>query len=238
MRAFSYFSHLANIAEDRHHNRRRRIHALAGSAPQAGTIAYAHRANAAKSKGKDAQTKSLLQKFFDDALIVPVLTAHPTEVQRKSILDAQHDIARLLAERDQELTARERAHNESLLRARVTSLWQTRMLRDSRLTVADEIENALSYYRATFLAKSRALYADIEDALAEHGLPARLPPFLQMGSWIGGDRDGNPNVTAADARSRASRGRRRSIFEHYLEQVHKLGAELSVSNLLAGRAMR
>ena len=100
VRAFSYFSHLANIAEDRHHNRRRRIHALAGSAPQAGTMAYAIEQMQAKSKGEEA--KALLQKFFDDALIVPVLTAHPTEVQRKSILDAQHDIARLLAERDQE----------------------------------------------------------------------------------------------------------------------------------------
>ncbi len=126
----------------------------------------------AKSKGEE--TKGLLQKFFDDALIVPVLTAHPTEVQRKSILDAQHDIARLLAERDQELTARERSHNESLLRARVTSLWQTRMLRDARLTVGDEIENALSYYRATFLAEIPALYADIEER-ARRARPGRAP---------------------------------------------------------------
>jgi phosphoenolpyruvate carboxylase len=231
VRAFSYFSHLANIAEDRHHNRRRRIHALAGSAPQAGTIAYAIERMQEKSKG--GETKALLQKFFDDALIVPVLTAHPTEVQRKSILDAQHDIARLLAERDQELTARERALNEATLRARVTSLWQTRMLRDARLTVGDEIENALSYYRVTFLDEIPALYADIEAALAEHGLPARLPPFFQMGSWIGGDRDGNPNVTAPTL-ERAITRQATVIFEHYLEQVHRLGAELSVSNLLAG----
>jgi len=115
--------------------------------------------------------KATLQKFFDNALIVPVLTAHPTEVSRKSILDAQHEVARLLAERDQELTARERAHNEAMLRSRVTSLWQTRMLRDARLTVADEIENALSYYHATFLEEIPALYADIEAALTEHGCP-------------------------------------------------------------------
>ncbi|MBV8627001.1 MAG: phosphoenolpyruvate carboxylase, partial [Paraburkholderia sp.] len=163
----------------------------------------------------------------------PVLTAHPTEVQRKSTLDAEHDLARLLAERDQPLTERERAHNEAMLRARVTSLWQTRMLRDARLTVADEIENALSYYRATFLSEIPALYADIEAALAEHGLPARLPPFFQMGSWIGGDRDGNPNVNGATLDDAISR-QAAVIFEYYLEQVHKLGAELSVSNLLAG----
>ncbi len=230
VRAFSYFSHLANIAEDRHHNRRRRIHALAGSAPQAGTIAYAlERFALAGSIDGEA-----LKRFFDDALIVPVLTAHPTEVQRKSILDAQHEIARLLAERDQPLTARERARNEALLRARVSSLWQTRMLRDSRLTVADEIENALSYYRATFLREIPALYADIEEALAErHQLDERLPPFFQMGSWIGGDRDGNPNVTS-ETLEHALRRQAAVIFEHYLEEVHALGAELSVSNLLSG----
>ncbi|MBC8749587.1 MULTISPECIES: phosphoenolpyruvate carboxylase [Paraburkholderia] len=229
VRAFSYFSHLANIAEDRHRNRRHRIHALAGSASQPGTIAHAlERLSAA-----GAAATPVLQRFFDDALIMPVLTAHPTEVQRKSILDAQHDIARLLAERDQPLTNRERAHNEAMLRARVTSLWQTRMLRDSRLTVADEIENALSYYRSTFLEELPALYADIEEALKEHGLEARLPPFFQMGSWIGGDRDGNPNVTAETLENAITR-QAAVIFEHYLEQVHKLGAELSVSNLLAG----
>ena len=234
VRAFSYFSHLANIAEDRHHNRRRRIHALAGSTPQPGTMAYAIERLKASPNAKNAKSaKATLQKFFDNALIVPVLTAHPTEVSRKSILDAQHQVARLLAERDQELTARERAHNEAMLRSRVTSLWQTRMLRDARLTVADEIENALSYYHATFLEEIPALYADIEAALAEHGLPARLPPFLQMGSWIGGDRDGNPNVTAPTLVHAITR-QATVIFEHYLEQVHKLGAELSVSHLLAG----
>nr|WP_186119338.1 phosphoenolpyruvate carboxylase [Burkholderia gladioli] len=229
VRAFSYFSHLANIAEDRHHNRRRRIHALAGSTPQAGTVGFA--LQTLKDAG-DASAE-VIRRFFDEALIVPVLTAHPTEVQRKSILDAQHDIARLLAERDQQLTTRERSHNESLLRARVTSLWQTRMLRDARLTVGDEIDNALSYYRATFLDELPALYADIEEALAEHGLDARVPAFFQMGSWIGGDRDGNPNVTAATLEEAIHR-QGTVILEHYLEQVHKLGAELSVSHLLVG----
>ncbi|SAL20386.1 phosphoenolpyruvate carboxylase [Caballeronia arvi] len=231
VRAFSYFSHLANIAEDRHHNRRRRIHALAGSVSQPGTIAYA--IERMREHKKASETRKMLEKFFGDALIVPVLTAHPTEVSRKSILDGQHDIARLLAERDQELTARERARNEAVLRARVTSLWQTRMLRDTRLSVTDEIDNALSYYRATFLAEIPGLYADIEAALAEHGLPVRLPPFFQMGSWIGGDRDGNPFVTGETLETAITR-QAIVIFEHYLEEVHKLGAELSVSNLLAG----
>ncbi|MEM5401246.1 phosphoenolpyruvate carboxylase [Paraburkholderia unamae] len=229
VRAFSYFSHLANIAEDRHRNRRRRIHDLAGSAPQAGTIAHSLERLALVG----AAATPVLQQFFNDALIVPVLTAHPTEVQRKSTLDSQHDIARLLAERDQPLTHRELEHNESLLRARVTSLWQTRMLRDSRLTVGDEIENALSYYHTTFLTEIPALYSEIETQLKEHGLSARLPAFFQMGSWIGGDRDGNPNVTAATLEE-ASERQAQVILQHYLDEVHRLGAELSVSNLLAG----
>ncbi|MBB3258875.1 phosphoenolpyruvate carboxylase [Paraburkholderia bannensis] len=229
VRAFSYFSHLANIAEDRHRNRRRRIHDLAGSAPQAGTIAH----SLERLAQAGAAATPVLQQFFNDALIVPVLTAHPTEVQRKSTLDSQHDIARLLAEREQPLTHREREHNEALLRARVTSLWQTRMLRDARLTVGDEIENALSYYHTTFLSEIPALYGEIETQLKEHGLAARLPAFLQMGSWIGGDRDGNPNVTAATLED-ASERQAQVILQHYLDEVHKLGAELSVSDLLAG----
>ncbi|WP_322042901.1 phosphoenolpyruvate carboxylase [Paraburkholderia sp. J67] len=229
VRAFSYFSHLANIAEDRHRNRRRRIHDLQGSAPQAGTIA--HSLERLAQAGSAATP--VLQQFFNDALIVPVLTAHPTEVQRKSTLDSQHDVARLLAERDQPLTHRELEQNEALLRARVTSLWQTRMLRDARLTVGDEIENALSYYHTTFLTEIPALYGEIETQLKEHGLSARLPAFFQMGSWIGGDRDGNPNVTSATLEE-ASERQAQVILQHYLDEVHKLGAELSVSNLLAG----
>ncbi|MFC5430993.1 phosphoenolpyruvate carboxylase [Paraburkholderia denitrificans] len=229
VRAFSYFSHLANIAEDRHRNRRHRIHDLAGSAPQPGTISH----SLERLAEAGAAATPVLQQFFNDALIVPVLTAHPTEVQRKSTLDSQHDIARLLAERDQQLTHRERALNESLLRARVTSLWQTRMLRASRLTVGDEIENALSYYHTTFLTEIPALYGEIETSLKEHGVSARLPAFFQMGSWIGGDRDGNPNVTAATLEE-ASERQAHVILQHYLDEVHRLGAELSVSNLLAG----
>ncbi len=229
VRAFSYFSHLANIAEDRHRNRRHRIHDLAGSAQQVGTISH----SLERLVEAGAAATPVLQQFFNDALIMPVLTAHPTEVQRKSILDAQHDIARLLAERDQPLTQRERALNDSLLRARVTSLWQTRMLRDARLTVTDEIENALSYYHTTFLTEIPALYGEIETSLKDHGLSARLPAFFQMGSWIGGDRDGNPNVSAGTLEE-ASERQAQVILQHYLDEVHKLGAELSVSNLLAG----
>ncbi|MBY4898095.1 phosphoenolpyruvate carboxylase [Cupriavidus sp. AU9028] len=234
VRAFSYFSHLANIAEDQHHNRRRRIHALAGSPPQPGSLARALEAiDAAGVTGK------ALRKFLDEALIMPVLTAHPTEVQRKSILDAQREIARLLAERDQPMTPREREHNTAQLRARVTTLWQTRMLRNKRLMVVDEIENALSYYRTTFLQGIPRLMRELEEDIAavfpagRRGTATRapLPPFFQMGTWIGGDRDGNPNVTAQTL-DYAACSQARLILEWYLDEVHALGAELSMSSLM------
>ncbi|MDM8356224.1 phosphoenolpyruvate carboxylase [Pandoraea communis] len=232
VRAFSYFSHLANIAEDRHHNRRRRVHALAGSRAQPGSL------SAALQSLKDAgrADPATLQAFFASALIVPVLTAHPTEVQRKSILDAEREIARLLAHRADALTERESVRNTESMRAYVTTLWQTRMLRGSRLTVADEIDNALSYYRSTFLTEIPALYDDVSAELHDAVPSVRaegLGRFLQMGSWIGGDRDGNPNVTAQTLQLAITR-QATEIFAHYLEEVHLLGAELSVSQLLAG----
>ena len=228
VRAFSYFSHLANIAEDQHHIRRRRAHLLAGSTPQQGSVNYA----LCKLKEAGVQ-QDTVATFFQDALISPVLTAHPTEVQRKSILDAEHDIARLLAERDLPLTPKERAANLHLLRARIATLWQTRMLRYSKLTVADEIENALSYYRITFLRELPGLYDDIEQDIAHHyGEATQITaPYVQMGSWIGGDRDGNPNVNG-NTMSHALTRQATTILDFYLEEAHTLGAELSISTLM------
>ena len=232
VRAFSYFSHLANIAEDQHHNRRRRAHLLAGSKRQQGSVSFA------LSKLKQAGvSRAAIDTFFKEALIAPVLTAHPTEVQRKSILDAEHDIARLLAERDLPLTPKEHATNLHLLHARIATLWQTRMLRYSKLTVADEIENALSYYRITFLRELPGLYDDIEEEIARQygAAPARQieTPYVQMGSWIGGDRDGNPNVNAGTMRHALVR-HATTILDFYLDEVHALGAELSISTLMIG----
>ncbi|MEN3363794.1 MAG: phosphoenolpyruvate carboxylase [Burkholderiales bacterium] len=235
VRAFSYFSHLVNIAEDQHHNRRRRAHLLAGSAPQQGSVAHA-----LSRLHDDGITGTTVRSFLKDALISPVLTAHPTEVQRKSILDAESQIAHLLAQRDQPLTPKEVERNTELLHASIATLWQTRMLRYSKLTVADEIENALSYYRITFLRELPALYDDIEAEIAAqfpqrhnqlHTTGNRLPPFMQMGSWIGGDRDGNPNVNA-DTMQHALTRQSTAIIDFYMEEVHALGGELSISTLL------
>ena len=225
IRAFSYFSHLANIAEDRHHVRRRAVHERAGD-QQDGSLALAlERLHRADHRAAD------IAATLKEAYISPVLTAHPTEVQRKSILDAERAVAELVGARDELAlhgTDTQRADNEALLRARITQLWQTRMLRTAKLTVADEIENALSYYNSTFLHEIPRLYRELERALHGH----EVASFLRMGHWIGGDRDGNPNVTAATLSHALSR-QAEVALRHYLTEVHTLGAELSMSGTLA-----
>ncbi|SDN34707.1 phosphoenolpyruvate carboxylase [Polaromonas sp. JS666] len=234
IRAFTYFSHLANLAEDRHHIRRRAVHERAGDT-QEGSIEVA----LARLRWAGISTRTI-SNTLAHSFVSPVLTAHPTEVQRKSILDAERDIAQLLTARDDikalalahnaakdALTPRELAANEAQLRARVMQLWQTRLLRFSKLTVADEIENALSYYEATFLREIPKLYANLERELGNQPVHS----FLRMGQWIGGDRDGNPNVSAETLNYALSR-QAEVALRHYLTEVHFLGGELSLSAML------
>ncbi len=222
IRAFSYFSHLANIAEDRHHLRRRAVHDAAGQQQEGSLALTFERLHRADHRAAD------IAATLEHAYLSPVLTAHPTEVQRKSILDAERAVAALVAERDGLATPERRAENEALIRARVTQLWQTRMLRTAKLTVADEVENALSYYPITFLREIPRLYRDLERMLPGH----RIAPFLRMGHWIGGDRDGNPNVGAPTLRHALAR-QAEVVLRFYLTEVHALGAELSMSGTLA-----
>ena len=224
IRAFTYFSHLANLAEDRHHIRRRAVHERAGDL-QIGSLEMT------LSRLREASIdKTQVVKTLAKSHVSPVLTAHPTEVQRKSILDAERAIARLLAERDG-LLPRELKRNEALIEARVTQLWQTRLLRFSKLTVADEIDNSLSHYQSTFLPEIPRLYADLEADLGLSG-QQRVAPFLRMGQWIGGDRDGNPNVTA-ETLQLALRSQADMAIRHHLTELHRLGSELSVSAMLS-----
>ncbi|NML46924.1 phosphoenolpyruvate carboxylase [Ramlibacter sp. G-1-2-2] len=231
IRAFTYFSHLANLAEDRHHIRRRQVHERAGDT-QEGSIEVA--LARLRWAGINARTVS---QTLAHSYLSPVLTAHPTEVQRKSILDAERDIARLLTERDEikaralprdALAPRELANNEAQIRARVMQLWQTRLLRFTKLTVADEVETALSYYEATFLREIPKLYHQLEEELGQHHPVAS---FLRMGQWIGGDRDGNPNVSAQTL-DYALRRQCEVALRHYLTELFWLGTELSQSATL------
>jgi len=228
VRAFSYFSQLSNIAEDLHHNRRHRAHLKAGSAPKGGSLPLALKRLQEKQIGKKT-----LQTFLDNALISPVLTAHPTEVQRKSILDCQLSISRLLSERDRmDMTPDDFAENEETLHRFVLILWQTRMLRTAGLTVRDEINNGLEYYRYTFLDEIPKIYAHLEKQLeARFGKDIRIPPLLRVGSWIGGDRDGNPFVTH-DVMLDAAQQHSALAFEHYLNETYILGRRLSLTDHL------
>ncbi len=222
IRAFSYFSHLANIAEDQHHLRRRAVHEAAGDLHEGSLALSFERLHRADHRAAD------IAALLENAHLAPVLTAHPTEVQRKSILDAERAVAALVAERDGLASPERRADNEALIRARVTQLWQTRMLRTAKLTVADEVENALSYYPVTFLREIPRLYADLERELGQQPVHS----FLRMGQWIGGDRDGNPNLGAHTLRHALAR-QAEVALRFYLTEVHALGAELSMSGTLA-----
>lgn len=233
IRAFSYFSILANIAEDRHVLRRAELDAERGAPAQRDSVRGVLESLRAAGVGR-----ADLQRFFDQALISPVLTAHPTEVQRKSVLDAERALAKLLTKHGNTRSEARRADLEDAMRARVVQLWQTRLLRFVRLRVSDEVKNALSYYETTFFSQFPQLYRNMQrdlDAL----FPARkgdtdwsIPDFFRMGHWIGGDRDGNPFVTA-DTLSYAMRMQSRTALEYYLAEVHAIGSELSISQMLA-----
>ena len=234
IRGFTFFSHLANLAEDRHHIRRRSIHERAGDAQEGSIDVALQRMRAA------GITNTVISETLARSFVSPVLTAHPTEVQRQSILSAERSLAQLLNQRDEikarcsnlaatvdALMPRELAVNEEQMRARVTQLWQTRLLRLSKLTVSDEIENALSYYDSTFLPEIPKIYASLEESLGAQPVAS----FLRMGQWIGGDRDGNPNVNAQTL-NEALKRQAEMALRYYLTEVHYLGGELSLSAML------
>ena len=234
IRAFTYFSHLANLAEDRHHIRRRAVHERAGDMQEGSIEVALQRLRWA------GITPKIISQTLTHSFVSPVLTAHPTEVQRQSILGAERDIAHLLTERDEikaraaavnaakdALSPRELAGNEMRIQARVMQLWQTRLLRFSKLTVSDEVENSLSYYESTFLREIPKIYANLEHALGQNPVAS----FLRMGQWIGGDRDGNPNVNAQTL-NHALKRQCEVALRHYLTEVHFLGGELSLSAML------
>ncbi|MET4326961.1 phosphoenolpyruvate carboxylase [Bradyrhizobium sp. i1.15.2] len=226
VRAFSYFSHLANIAEDQNNIRQMRANKGGGSGVLAETLAHARAAGI----GADA-----LRNFFKSALVSPVLTAHPTEVRRKSTMDREMEVAALLDRRERvALTADEAAASDEQLRREVLTLWQTNLLRRTKLTVLDEVANGLSFYDYTFLREVPRLVNTLEDRLEEGGEQAagELASFLRMGSWIGGDRDGNPFVTA-DVMRGTLRLQSSRVMQFYLNELHVLGSELSIAAHLA-----
>jgi phosphoenolpyruvate carboxylase len=206
IRAFAWLSLLADTAEDVH------------SAPHDGTLrqSFDHLLAAGVSAEQVAAV-------LVDLEVSPVLTAHPTEVRRKTVLDHVARVAALLAGVDR---------NEEQLRLEVLMLWQTAILRLSKLRVRDEINESLRYYESSLFevvpALRRSLAAEFRRA---YGVDVPLGPVVSMGSWIGGDRDGNPFVTAATLRYAVDR-QSGVALRHHLGELLRLSTNLSMSSRL------
>ena len=212
-RSFMLFSMLANLAEDRQGT----------AAEQESTLSAALEFLEAQGVGRHRAVDVL-----NGAAIVPVLTAHPTEVMRKSMLDHRNKIAALMRTRDDGmLETAEGEPVEAAISGQIALLWQTRALRRERLYVADEVDTAFAYFRDIFLPLIPVLYARWERDLGQ-----RPASFLRLGSWIGGDRDGNPHVTADSLRLALGRAAQ-LLLADYLGRINALGAELSISEEIA-----
>jgi phosphoenolpyruvate carboxylase len=229
IRAFSHFSVLANLAEDIHHERRRRFHRREGSPPQAGSLA----ATLALLDEADLEA-DVVARELTGALVCPVVTAHPTEVRRRTISQVQRHVTDLIRQRDRTAAGEiDDAQWSAELWRSVLTLWQTALLRLSRLRLTDEIDEALRYYDLSLFEVVPAINTELRRALKERWPDAGLlpRPMLLPGSWIGGDRDGNPFVTA-DALRRATSRQAETALTHHLDELTALGNELSMSDRL------
>ncbi len=214
IRAFSIFSQLANIADD--HVARRETKTLGSGAAQ-------------RMELHPGLTPKRVRAYLKDALFVPVITAHPTEVRRKSILDRENELSELLERREAaSLQTAEQDEIDVQLKRAIRVLWQTRMLRDNRITVQDEIENNLAVFARSFLPGLPLVKRRLARLFK---LDGEMMAYLKPGSWVGGDRDGNPNVSP-ETLDYAVRRQAEIVLDHYLSEIHALGAELSLSDSL------
>jgi phosphoenolpyruvate carboxylase len=226
IRAFSHFALLANVAEDIHRERRRAIHVSAGDPPQDSTLAATY--EKLDAAHLDAAT---VAEALTGALVSPVITAHPTETRRRTVFDTQHRITQLMRMHAHGLTQTDDgADIDTELRRQVLMLWQTALVRLSRLQISDEIAVGLRYYQAAFFDVVPKVNAGVRDELRRRWPdPGLLPePILRPGSWIGGDRDGNPNVTA-DVVRLATGSAAYAALNHYFAELSALEQELSMS---------
>ncbi|AGF72534.1 phosphoenolpyruvate carboxylase [Corynebacterium halotolerans] len=232
IRAFSHFALMANLAEDLHDDfTRERLLDAGGPAPDSTLeTTWAKLAGA----GVDAAT---VAEALDGALVAPVLTAHPTETRRRTVFDAQRHITEQMTVRHRLLEAPHTARTDSQLeevdrqiRRRLTILWQTALIRMARPRIEDEIEVGLRYYKLSLLEEIPALNRAVDDRLRAdfgQGVPTRA--LVRPGSWIGGDHDGNPFVTAATL-DYATRRAAQTVLKHYETQLLALEHELSLSD--------
>lgn len=236
IRAFSHFALMTNLAEDLHDESRRERALDAGEPAPDSTLA------ATWVKLEEARvTAEEVAGTLGRALVAPVLTAHPTETRRRTVFDVQQKISELMAERHRLIEAPENARTVSRLaeldrqvHRRMTILWQTALIRISRPRIEDEIEVGLRYYKLSLLAEMPAINKDVSEVIARsYGAEHAVPAILRPGSWIGGDHDGNPFVTADTLRYATTRASATAL-KYYARQLQALEHELSLSDRLSG----
>jgi phosphoenolpyruvate carboxylase len=241
-RAFAFYFELINLAETNHRKRRRAALHISGQAGRqrgslVGTLCEMRRVGIGADEALE---------WLKRVLIVPVFTAHPTEVARRSVMFKRRRIGEFLAALDHiPVPEEEMAQLEEAIRAEITSLWQTDEVRTRRPTVYDEVKMGLDYYDVSIFATLPSLYREIAEALrAAYGVEMgtlELPQVLIFGSWIGGDRDGNPFVTPEVTRDaiRLARGHLLLYYQRQLDVICDLlttsAQQIGVSDALLSR---
>ncbi|WP_102346233.1 phosphoenolpyruvate carboxylase [Bacillus sp. Marseille-P3661] len=194
IRAFSIYFHLVNIAEQNHRIRRRRQYQL----QVGGVVQPFSLENAVLTLKENSISEEVIQRILGDLSLELVITAHPTEATKRSILETQKRISKILQEFDRAvLTKKEQEKLDESLFNEITSLWQTDELRERKPTVLDEVKNGLYYFDQTLFNVLPEIHQELQYQLEKHYPTTKwnVPNFLRFGSWIGGDRDGNPYVT-------------------------------------------
>lgn len=190
-KAFGIYFQLVNTAEQNHRIRRKRHYAMEET-----VIKYSleHLVQGLKNKNITSQS---LQNLLDRLDIMPVLTAHPTHIMRQTLLQKHRRISQGLFAQNQQLTPYERSEIEAQLEHEITLLWQSNPFHGRKITVMDEVENLLRYFDASLWETLPQLHEDFSDCLAHAGYSVDMPVIMRFGSWVGGDRDGHPFVTAS-----------------------------------------
>ena len=216
-RAFAFYFELINLAETNHRKRRRLSLQLSGDT-QRGSLRGTLRAMRAAGISGEAAVD-----WLRSISIIPVFTAHPTEIARRVVMFKRRRIADLLEQLDRiPLSDEQLEQYEESLIAEITALWETDEVRTRRPTVRDEVKMGLDYYDASIYGTLPGLYTEVAAAFeAEYGVclsPAEMPVLLSFGSWIGGDRDGNPYVTPQVTRE-ALQMAREHLLAHYQQEL-------------------